>query len=43
MKHPDMQNCLTYEHSLLTVLGPKVLAEPNLAAILTHLQQLPRV
>ena len=43
MKHPHMQKVLTYKHSLLTILGPKVLAEPTLAAILTHLQQLPRV
>ena len=42
MKHPDMQKFLTYEHSLLTILGPKVLAEPNLAAILTQLHLLPR-
>ena len=41
-KHPDMQKFLTYEHSLLTILGPKVLAEPNLAAILTQLHLLPR-
>ena len=43
MKHPDMKKILTYKHSLLTILGPKVLAEPNLAAILTHLQWLSRV
>ena len=42
MKHPDMHKFLTYEHSLLTILGPKVLAKPTLAAILTQLHLLPR-